>query len=116
LHWETLEPDTADRMIAALALAFSLQATPPRDRWFGPDKVKHFFIAAFVQSVSYSALRAVNARHGVSLAGASATTTAFSIGKEISDKRRYGEFSFRDLAWDASGAVAASALLVRTER
>ncbi len=103
-------------MIATLALVLSLQSPPPRDRWFGPDKVKHFFIAAFVQSVSYSALRAVNARHDLSLAGASATTSVFSIGKEISDKRRYGEFSFRDLAWDASGAIAASALLVRTER
>ncbi|MGI9077360.1 MAG: hypothetical protein ACR2G6_08530 [Gemmatimonadaceae bacterium] len=103
-------------MIATLALLLSLQSPPRPDRWFGPDKVKHFFIAAFVQSVSYSALRAVNARHGLSLTGATATTSVFSIGKEISDKRRYGEFSFRDLAWDASGAVAASALLVRTER
>ena len=105
-------------MITTLALVLSLQssAPPSRDRWFGPDKVKHFFIAAFVQSMSYSALRAVNVRHGVSLAGASATTSAFSIGKEVSDKRRYGEFSFRDLAWDASGAIAATALLVRTER
>ena len=103
-------------MIVTLALVLSLQASSPPDRWFGPDKIKHFFIAAFVQSASYSALRTVNARHGLSLAGASATTTVFSLGKEISDKRRYGEFSFRDLAWDAGGAFAASALLVRTER
>ncbi|MBC7789504.1 MAG: hypothetical protein H7Z74_06140 [Anaerolineae bacterium] len=103
-------------MIVTLALVLSLQSQPSRDRWFGPDKVKHFFIAAFLQSVSYSALRAANTRHGLSMAGATATTTVFSIGKEFSDRRKYGEFSFRDLVYDAGGAAAASTLLVRTER
>ena len=88
----------------------------PPDRWFAPDKLKHFVTAAFVQSVSYSGLRAVNARHDASLVGASAVTAIFSVGKEVSDRRRKGEFSLRDLTWDAAGAGAATALLVRTER
>ena len=38
-----------------LVLVFGLHAG---DHWFGADKVKHFFMSAFVESVTYSALRA----------------------------------------------------------
>ena len=44
-------------MIAHLALALSL-TTPPPDKWLGSDKLKHFFMAAFTRTVSYSALQA----------------------------------------------------------
>jgi uncharacterized protein YfiM (DUF2279 family) len=36
------------------------------------------------------------------------------VGKEVHDRRTKGEFSVRDLAWDAAGAGSASLLLVRT--
>ena len=32
---------------------------PGGDRWLSSDKAKHFFAAAFVQSVSFSGLRTV---------------------------------------------------------
>ena len=38
-----------------LVLVFGLHAG---DHWFGADKFKHFFMSAFVESVTYSALRA----------------------------------------------------------
>jgi uncharacterized protein YfiM (DUF2279 family) len=87
-----------------------------RDSWFGPDKVKHFFMSAFLQSVTYSALRAADAGHRASLAGATAATAGFSLGKELHDRRTIGEFSVRDLIWDGAGAGAATLLLVRTRR
>jgi uncharacterized protein YfiM (DUF2279 family) len=87
---------------------------PPADRWFSPDKVKHFFMAAFVQSVSYSVLRATDVGHRSSLIGASAASVAVSIGKEMSDARRTGLFSKRDLVWDAAGIGASTLLLERT--
>jgi putative lipoprotein len=84
---------------------------PGGDRWFGPDKVKHFFVAAFVQSVSYSVVRGVGARHEASLAAATGATAAVSVGKEIADRRAGGQVSVPDLVWDAAGAGAASLLL-----
>ena len=87
----------------------------PRDRWFAPDKVKHFALSFFVQSVGYSAVRATGAGHGSSLLMASAVTAVAGVGKEWHDRRTTG-FSARDLAWDAAGAGAATMLLRRTAR
>ena len=86
------------------------------DRWFGTDKVRHFFVSAMLQSLGYGTLRALDVRHGSALAGASVITAGFGIGKELSDRRHGRNVSARDLIWDAAGAGAASLLLVRTER
>jgi len=99
-----------------LWLVFSLNPTAPPDRWFAEDKVKHFFTSAFVQSMSYGALRTSGLDHGAALAGASVTTAAVGVGKEVHDLRSKGEFSLRDLTWDAAGAGAATVLLVQTRR
>jgi uncharacterized protein YfiM (DUF2279 family) len=84
------------------------------DSWLSADKLKHFFISAFVQSVSYSALRTARVSRDGALAGASAMTLTVGVGKEIHDVRSGESFSVRDLAWDAAGAGAATALLSRT--
>lgn len=101
-------------LMAALVVAVQLQLPP--DRWFAADKVKHFFLSAFIQSVSYSALRAADVPHGTALAGASVSTLAFGVGKEYRDWRGRGEFSVRDLGWDIAGGAAASVVLVKTQR
>ncbi len=106
-------------MIRGIVLVFSLgsrQGAPPQDAWFGPDKVKHFFASAFVQSMSYGSLRAAGASHGGALAGATAATTAAGVGRELRDRRVKGVFSGRDLVWDVAGAGAVTLLLARTER
>jgi uncharacterized protein YfiM (DUF2279 family) len=84
------------------------------DSWLSADKVKHFFISAFMQSVSYSVLRTARVPHDGALAGASTLTLVVAVGKEIHDERAGESFSVRDLAWDAAGAGAAAALLSRT--
>jgi uncharacterized protein YfiM (DUF2279 family) len=78
--------------------------------------VQHFFTSAFVQSMTYGSLRAVGTPHGLALAGATATTVVVGVGKEIQDLHTKGEFSTRDLAWDAAGAAAATVLLVKVKR
>lgn len=98
-----------------LLLVLSLQGQPS-DRWFSADKIKHFFMGAFVQSVGYSTLRATGVGHRSSLLGATAGNAIVSVGKEFADARRTGLFSRRDLVWDAAGAGAATVLLTRTER
>jgi len=101
-------------MIAHMALALSL--TIPPDNWFGSDKLKHFFIAAFTQTVAYSAFQAAQVRHDQAVAGAWAVTATVSIAKEIRDRRSYGLFSYRDLVWDAAGAGAATLLIAKSVR
>jgi putative lipoprotein len=87
---------------------------PGGDSWLGLDKVKHFFMGAFVQSVSYSAVRATGVSHGSSLAAASAVTAGVSVGKELWDAHTGGTPSVRDLTWDVAGAGAATLLLRRS--
>jgi uncharacterized protein YfiM (DUF2279 family) len=103
----------------ALALLISLHfgdEHPGGDRWFAPDKAKHFFMAAFVQSASFSALRSTGLKWNGSIAGASAMTAIVGIGKEVHDARTGGDASVKDLAWDAAGGAGASVLLHQTER
>ncbi len=98
-------------------LVFSLSPVAVSgDHWFAPDKVQHFFSSAFVQSMGYGVLRTTGMQHGAALAGASAATAAVGVGKEVKDRRTKGEFSLRDLTWDAAGAGAVTVLLVRTRR
>jgi uncharacterized protein YfiM (DUF2279 family) len=66
--------------------------------------------------MSYGALRTTGLGHGAALAGASLTSAAVGVGKEVHDLHVKGEFSLRDLTWDAAGAGAATVLLVRTRR
>jgi putative lipoprotein len=88
-----------------------------RDNWFGVDKIKHFFMSAFIESVSYSALQAAHANHRSAMAGAIGVTAAFGIGREIHDSRNPKNiFSVKDLSWDAIGAGAGLVLLSHTIR
>jgi uncharacterized protein YfiM (DUF2279 family) len=100
-------------MIRELSTALLL-AIPPRDSWFGTDKVKHFFMSAFVQSAAFSAARALGASNSSAQAIGGVTTGVMGIGREVYDRRRGRIFSVKDLAWDAAGGVAAAGLLRRT--
>jgi uncharacterized protein YfiM (DUF2279 family) len=100
-------------------LIFQLQGPgdhPAGDSWFGADKLKHFFMGAFVQSVGYSSVRLSGADHHASLWAASGITAGVSVGKELWDKHAGGTPSLKDLAWDAAGAGAATLLLQRSAR
>jgi putative lipoprotein len=104
-----------------LLLVFTLHAGParagaPPDVWLSRDKAQHFFLSAFVQSLGYGTLRGAGASHGAALAGASVTTAAVGVGKELRDRRVTGLFSVRDLTWDAAGAASMTFLLSHTAR
>ena len=103
-------------MIRVVLVAGLLQAGAP-ESWFDADKLKHFFLSAFTQSLAYSVTQVTTGGSRSSLLlGASIATTAVGIGKEVHDRRSSGLFSTRDLAWDAAGAGAATLLLVQTRR
>jgi putative lipoprotein len=101
-----------------LLVAFTLHfgSVPPNDPWFGTDKAQHFFMSAFIQSVSFSALRATRLSRTNSLLAATLVSSAVGIGKEIYDAKHGGDPSLKDLTWDAAGIAAASLLLAHTER
>jgi uncharacterized protein YfiM (DUF2279 family) len=99
----------------AANLVFAQMKPAHTDAWFGADKLKHFFMSAFIESVSYSALQAARANHKAALGGAIGITMAVGVGRELHDRRIPGNlFSVRDLTWDALGATAAAVLLSHT--
>jgi putative lipoprotein len=103
----------------ALVLVFALRFGPEHpggDSWFGADKAKHFFTAAFVQTLSYGGFRSIGLSPNASLAGATVVSSAASIGKELHDRATGGVVSYRDLTYDGAGVLGASVLLRRTER
>jgi uncharacterized protein YfiM (DUF2279 family) len=99
-------------MILNLTTAVLL-AIPPRDSWFGTDKVKHFFMSAFVQSATFSVARAAGASHTGAQTIGGVVTGVIGVGREVHDRRVGKIFSVRDLVWDAAGATAAAVVLRR---
>jgi putative lipoprotein len=98
-------------------LVFAQIVVPHQDSWLGIDKLKHFFVSAFIESVSYSALQAAHANHRPALGGAIGLTMAVGVGRELHDRRLPGNlFSIRDLTWDAVGATAGVVLSSQTIR
>ncbi len=103
----------------ALLLVFSLRQGPhraPSDSWLGEDKVQHFLTSAFVQTLSYGALRGAGIGHGGALVTASITSLGVGLGKEVYDARHHGDVSRKDVVWDVAGAATVSVLLARTAR
>jgi putative lipoprotein len=103
----------------AINLVFAQAAAlqPHPDPWFGIDKVKHFFMSAFIESVSYSLLQASGVHHRPALTGAIGITLGFGLARELHDQRVPGNlFSVRDLTWDAIGTGAGAVLLSHTIR
>ena len=99
-----------------IVLAFALSLHAPPQVGVGPDKLKHFFLSAFVQSASYSALRLGGVEHDGALVTASVATVAVGITKEVHDAQSGRRFDVRDLFWDVAGAAAATAVLDKSHR
>jgi len=102
-----------------LAFAFALHFSPGAqsgDHWFSADKAQHFLMAAFVESVSFSALRTTRLSRSRSLVGAATVAGVVSVGKEAYDQRYGGDPSLKDLTWDAAGMAAAALVLGHTKR
>ena len=104
--------------ITSNAAAGQAVTRPPHpDPWFGIDKVKHFFMSAFITSISYSALQAARVNHRSAMAGAVGISMSAGLAREIHDMRVPGNiFSVRDLTWDAIGTAAGAVLTAHTIR
>src|SRR5690242_584352 len=101
----------------ALLLVFTLHRGDhdSADRWFAADKVKHFVMAAFVESGSFSALRLTGMHRAPALDAAIGAAAGVSVGKEVYDRFSGGDPSFKDLTWDAAGIVVGAVALHQTK-
>jgi putative lipoprotein len=88
----------------------------PRDPWFGRDKAVHFTVSALIQGAAHSAFRARGARYAEASWGAAAVTASAGIGKELWDRHRKRDFSFRDLTWDGIGGASGAVVVRRIDR
>jgi uncharacterized protein YfiM (DUF2279 family) len=114
------------KILFALAIAASIVVVPaalaaqspakPRDSILGVDKVKHFFISGFVESMTFAGLQAAGANRSPARTAAISATAIVSLGREIHDRKTKGLFSFRDLLWDTIGATAGLILINKTQR
>jgi len=101
----------------AVNLIYGQAAVAHTDSWFGIDKLKHFFMSAFIESVSYSALQVMGVKHRSAMGGAIGVTLGFGLARELHDRRMPGNiFSLRDLTWDALGTGAGAILSAHTIR
>ena len=87
-----------------------------KDSIAGIDKLKHFLLSGFVESIAFAGLQAAGAKRDPSLVGAGVTVTIVAVGREVHDRRVGGLFSVGDLVWDALGAGAAMLILTRINR
>jgi uncharacterized protein YfiM (DUF2279 family) len=103
--------------VASVSSSAGAQAhhTRQHDSWLGADKIKHFFLSAFIESITFSGLQAAGVHRDAAFAGAIGATATFGIGREVRDKRTKGLFSLADLTWDALGAGTAALMLRSTQ-
>jgi uncharacterized protein YfiM (DUF2279 family) len=99
-----------------LTLHFGPMQAPAKrdDGWLSNDKAKHFFTSMFVESFTFSVIRATHVSKGGSLVSASAVTLGVGVGKELYDRKFGGDPSFKDLTADAAGIAAGAALMNQT--
>jgi hypothetical protein len=86
----------------------------PEDTFIGPDKVKHFFMSAFVESVGFGGMEAVGASRGAAIGAATVVAAGAGVGREVHDKITKNLFSLGDLVWDALGIASALLLISHT--
>ena len=101
-------------MAASAAVILSLQLSF-FDGLLGADKLKHFFLTAFIQSVAYSSAQALGADRDGAMRASIGVAAGAAVGREIYDARVKGRFSVPDLLWGAGGMGAASAMLRHTK-
>lgn len=88
----------------------------PADRFFGEDKLKHFFTSFVVTSLAASGARAAGLDADMSLLVGVGTGATVGVLKEVSDLRREGATaSLYDIVWDLGGVGAAAAVNARTQ-
>lgn len=81
----------------------------PGDRFFGEDKLQHFFVSFLVTSLSSTGARLAGTDRETALWIGAGAGTAVGLAKELRDSRTEGETaSVLDFVWDLGGVGAAT--------
>ncbi len=83
----------------------------PRDPWLGRDKAYHFGISAALAGAATGLAGSQGLDEAERAPLALGLTLCVGLGKEAHDKRVKGHWSWRDLAWDALGALVGYGLV-----
>lgn len=88
----------------------------PVDRFFGEDKLKHFFTSFVVTSLAASGARAAGMDAEPAMWVGVGTGAAVGVLKEVSDLNREGSTaSLNDIVWDLGGVGTAAVLSARVQ-
>lgn len=94
-----------------IAVPRAMQERRDRDRWFGDDKFRHFFMSFATTAFAFGGASLVGLDRDVAMPLAVGASAAAGLGKEFHDRSLGRPFSLRDLVWDAAGTGAGVALL-----
>lgn len=86
-------------------VAGSMHGAPEADPWFGPDKALHFSASAAIAGAGYAGAAAIGVEQPGRWIGGAALALTAGVLKESIDLAGGGDASWRDLTWDAVGAV-----------
>ena len=106
-------------MLWRWSLVLSVQlgaAGPSHDSWFGADKLMHFAMGTFAESVGYGTVRAFGGTNRAATVGGLLATAGAGVGKELRDRSVQGDVSGKDLVWTLAGGGAMQVLLSQTRR
>jgi uncharacterized protein YfiM (DUF2279 family) len=107
-------------MIRILLVAFSFGSarggSAPAGPTVQPDKVKHFAIGTFTQSVGFGTVRVLGGSNGAALAAATVGSATAAVLKERHDRRAGDTISRADMVWTMAGAATVSPLLAQARR
>lgn len=84
---------------------------PPRDPWFGRDKLYHFVGSALIQGTGHALGRSAGLEYRDAAWTAAGLTLTVGVSKELWDRSRGRFFSWKDLAADALGGGTAAVLI-----
>jgi uncharacterized protein YfiM (DUF2279 family) len=99
-----------------LMLVFALRADLGGGPAIGADKLKHFLLGSFTQSVGYSTARLAGLDRQRAIAAGSALTIGVATLKEVRDRQGRGDPSLWDAGWTIAGGAAITPLLVQARK
>lgn len=87
-------------------------AAPAGDRWFGPDKLKHFTASAAIGAGAAYAAREAGAADADARAAGITVVLTVGAGKELYDRElKQTYWSWRDMTWNLLGGLLGSLLV-----